>query len=179
MFRGHMNIEKPILPLADTDRLYPEYVQVERIQEKRTDVALAAHMISDGYRNLYDSAVIISNDSDLIEAINIVRRLLKKKVGILSPAKTPNTDIIESATFYKQIRESALQRAQLPVEIIANGVIIRKPVEWNGSVGGRAYKRVIKVPKKRVRIVFYALIFVVGCILGAIFFSGILPFQSH
>ena len=44
-----------------------------RREEKGADVSLASNLIHDAHRGLFDRAVIISNDSDLAEALRIVK----------------------------------------------------------------------------------------------------------
>jgi uncharacterized LabA/DUF88 family protein len=44
-------------------------------EEKRTDVSIATRLIRDAYLDLYDSAFIMSGDSDLIPAIGTIRAL--------------------------------------------------------------------------------------------------------
>jgi hypothetical protein len=42
-------------------------------EEKRTDVNIAVFMLDDAYQNLCDQFIIISGDSDLVPAVNMVR----------------------------------------------------------------------------------------------------------
>ncbi len=48
-------------------------------QEKKTDVNIATQMICDAYSEAYDTALLISGDSDLVPAIDAVRKLSPKK----------------------------------------------------------------------------------------------------
>ena len=48
-----------------------DYIEVIKTEEKGSDVNLATHLLYDGFRNDYDIAVVISNDSDLLEPIKI------------------------------------------------------------------------------------------------------------
>jgi len=57
--------------------------------EKGSDANLAVHVVSDAWRNIYDCAVIVSGDSDLAEAIRLVKGYHPKKVvGVIAPGKT-------------------------------------------------------------------------------------------
>lgn len=58
---------------------------MDRTDEKGTDVNLAAHLLHDGFKNLFDLAVIVSNDSDLREPVRMVKEVLKRPIGILNP----------------------------------------------------------------------------------------------
>jgi hypothetical protein len=66
-----------------------------------------SQLIHDGYQKDYEQAVVITNDTDLIEPIRIVRQELGLPVGVLNPAKHPNPRLVSQATFVKQIRRSA------------------------------------------------------------------------
>ena len=77
-----------------------KYVQVIKTEEKGSDVNIAAHMINDGYQGRYEVATLISNDSDLVEPVRIVRNELKLAVGILNPfVLTPSYDLRMHAIF--------------------------------------------------------------------------------
>src|SRR5258706_5665075 len=87
----------------------PRFVTVVRTEEKASDVNIAAHMINDGYKNEYDVAVLISNDSDLAEPVRLVRLDLKKPVGVINPHnRHPSQSIVQYASFVKQVREGPL-----------------------------------------------------------------------
>jgi len=60
------------------------YGKVLKTEEKGSDVNLAVHMVNDAWKNLYDCAVICSNDGDLSEAVRIVRRELHKTVLLVA-----------------------------------------------------------------------------------------------
>lgn len=63
----------------------PTMVRVLRSEEKGTDVNLAAHLVHDAHRNRFEAAAVISNDSNLKEAVRIVRREVGKVVGVFTP----------------------------------------------------------------------------------------------
>ncbi len=72
IYYGHFLTHAQHLPLVKPkDRM--QYAHVYRTEEKGSDVNLAVHLLYDAFKNNYDVAVIISNDSDLYEAIKIVK----------------------------------------------------------------------------------------------------------
>ncbi len=105
-------------------------MRVVKTEEKGSDVNLAAHMINDGYKGLYQAAIIITNDSDLVEAIKIVRRDLQLVVGILNPHKKPSQERQLYATFIKPIRKQVLAVSQFPDVIQDAKGTIKKPAIW-------------------------------------------------
>ncbi|MCJ7566337.1 MAG: NYN domain-containing protein [Anaerolineales bacterium] len=118
------------LPLVTSKPGKMKFATVIRTEEKGSDVNLAAHMINDGYKGLYDSAVMVTNDSDLVEAIRIVKNELNKTVGILNPQKHPSSRLIKHATFLKQIRTGTLTASQFPATLTDSKGTFNKPKEW-------------------------------------------------
>ena len=58
-------------------------IKYERSREKGIDVKLAADLIIGAMDDKYDSAILVSSDTDLVPAIDIVRHRFKKKVGYI------------------------------------------------------------------------------------------------
>jgi uncharacterized LabA/DUF88 family protein len=53
-----------------------------RAEEKGSDVNLAIHLVNDAWKDLYDVALIISNDADLRGAMDMVKNERKKEIMI-------------------------------------------------------------------------------------------------
>lgn len=109
----------------------PQYVTVIKTEEKGSDVNLAAHLVNDGHKGLYKTAVLVTNDSDLVEPIKIVCSELHLPVGVLNPnPKQPSHELQKYATFVKPIRKGVLAASQFPPVLKdANGVF-QKPPSW-------------------------------------------------
>jgi hypothetical protein len=107
------------------------YVQIIKTEEKGSDVNLAAHMLHDAHLDRFELAVVISNDSDLLEPIKLVRGELGKQVGVLNPQKKASRAILPHIDFIKQIRPGALAASQLPAKLEdGDGSTITKPATW-------------------------------------------------
>ena len=52
------------------------------VEEKGTDINLAAHLITKGYMNAYDTAVIMSGDTDYIPVLDILNSIGKTTVVV-------------------------------------------------------------------------------------------------
>ena len=91
---------------------------------------LATHLLHDAHLNRFDIAVVVSNDSDLLGPIKIVRNELGKKVGVLNPQKNPSRAILPHIDFIKQIRGGALQAAQFPAQLTDQHGVFSKPAGW-------------------------------------------------
>jgi hypothetical protein len=127
---GHFLANRAHMVLASSPPQQPRYVEVIRTEEKGSDVNLAVHLVHDGHRGAYDLAVVVSNDSDLAEAVRIVRRDLGLPVGILCPCRQPSVVLKRDATFVKPIRTGVLAVSQFPQSLRdANGKFTR-PTAW-------------------------------------------------
>ncbi len=104
-------------------------VEVIRTEEKGSDVNLAVHLLNDGWLNDYDCAAIVTNDSDIAEALRLVKRHHAKQIGLITPGTgRPSRQLMAQADFSRHIRPNALRRSQLPDPI--PGTSIRKPARW-------------------------------------------------
>jgi len=100
-------------------------------EEKQTDVNIALRLVSDAINDLYDCAVIISGDTDLIPIIETVHRLSpEKEVGVLFPLRRYNNSLEKAADFASTIREKMLASCQFPQQVKCGNTVITKPNSW-------------------------------------------------
>lgn len=99
-------------------------------EEKCTDVNLAVHLINDIRKDVPDIVVIVSNDSDLSEAVRIAVEDMHIRVGILNPYDNFNKQLSRYATFKKSIREDAIRASQFPSEMSDSKGSFTKPSAW-------------------------------------------------
>jgi uncharacterized LabA/DUF88 family protein len=119
------------MPLAGCSPGQQHYARVIKTEEKGSDVNLAVHLLNDGYQGRYETAVVVSNDSDLAEAIRIVRYVLNKPVIVLNPfPKSASFELRKTATFVKPIRKGVLGASQFPHTIKDSKGTFFKPKEW-------------------------------------------------
>lgn len=128
---GHF-LEHPVkMPLVSSLTGKIKYANVMKTEEKGSDVNIAAHLINDGYKGLYQVAVLVTNDSDLVEPIKIVRNELKLAVGVLNPHHgTPSHELRKYATFVKPIRQGVLAASQFPTTLTDAKGAFHKPPKW-------------------------------------------------
>jgi uncharacterized LabA/DUF88 family protein len=124
---GHFLTHEIMMPLAPPRT---GHVKVIKTEEKGSDVNIAVHLISDGFRNVYDAAVIVSNDSDLLPPIKFVKEELGKLVGILNPQKHPSVVLAATAHFVKNIRPTVLRNSQFPSTLTDARGTFTKPAGW-------------------------------------------------
>lgn len=106
-------------------------VRVIKTEEKGSDVNLATHLLVDAFDNLFDVAVVISNDSDLAEPMRIVRERFGKAIGILHHRSTRLSGKLRPlAHFVRTFHSGALATSQFPPQLQdANGTFF-KPSSW-------------------------------------------------
>jgi len=104
---------------------------VIRTEEKGSDVNLGTHLLWDAVKNVYDVAVIISNDSDLYEPIRIVKQEMGKRIIVINPHRDyPSRHLRNIADEFKTIKTGTLQACQFPSTLMDNRGEIRRPARW-------------------------------------------------
>jgi len=103
-----------------------------KTEEKGSDVNLASHLLLDAFRKRCDTAVVISNDSDLTEPVKLARYELGVRVGVVNPhpAKRRSRELSREAHFFKQVRPAALAASQFPDTLVDATGTFHKPKSW-------------------------------------------------
>ncbi len=118
---------KLIEPIINADGAVYESVDVWRPEEKGSDVNLGVHMLNDAWKDSFDVAAVVTNDTDLVEPMKLVTEL-GKKVFIVHPDANPARSLVQYATYRVWLHDSDLRAAQLPDAIeLASGKIVHKP----------------------------------------------------
>jgi len=134
----------PQFPLAYIDNNHskpPNRVQVERTEEKGSDVNLASYLIYDSLTNDCDESVVITNDSDLAKPIEIITRKLNRTLIVVNPNRTkmarkwPRCKISKdlrdvATTCILSINEKVLDDSQFPTEMSDANGHFSKPKSW-------------------------------------------------
>lgn len=101
-------------------------------EEKMTDVNISVALLSDAQDDLFDTAMIISADSDLIEPVRtVLSRYPNKRVIVAFPPKRSSFNLrqVASANFF--IGQDKLRRSQLPDQVTrTDGFVLRRPTSW-------------------------------------------------
>ncbi len=116
----------------------PLKVQAVKIEEKGSDVNLASHLVRDAMRGDFDEALVISNDTDLVEPIRIVTQELGLRVGIVAPRRArkgqtpiPSPSLRNVSSFVVYIDDAHLGNAQFASPLArAKGGPLVKPAGW-------------------------------------------------
>lgn len=120
------------MPLATSTAVPPKTATVIKTEEKGSDVNLATFLLLDGFRNSYDTAVLITNDSDLLAPIRVIRSEFKKKVGLLNPQRSKSValDLLPHLDFYRPIRKGVLGASHFPPSMHDAAGAFHKPSGW-------------------------------------------------
>ena len=121
---GRAGRHRALAPLPDA--LVAEFHTME---EKGSDVNLATHLLNDAWQGLFDTAMVVSNDTDLVTPIRMVTVEREKQVFVACPGRWQIAPQLRAAaTNVRHIRASLLKAAQLPDTIPGSG--ISKPANW-------------------------------------------------
>ncbi|GAC1550161.1 MAG: hypothetical protein NVS2B5_05870 [Beijerinckiaceae bacterium] len=114
----------------------PELVKVQKTEEKGSDVNLGCHLVRDALTDAFDLAVIITNDTDLVEPMRIAIHEAGKAVGLLSPIKQgrgsdgkwygPHRSLTNAASFTLYLHNSHLANSQFPGAVGKS----TRPITW-------------------------------------------------
>lgn len=102
-------------------------------EEKMTDVNIAVQLLADAFEDRFDTAMIISADSDLTTPVRQVRsRFPKKRIVIAQPPGRHSSELQRAATGYFTVGEDKLRQSQLPPSVTrADGFVLQRPPYWN------------------------------------------------
>ena len=103
---------------------------VVKTEEKGSDVNLAIHLLNDSWLDRYDCAVVLSNDSDLAEALKIARNHHHREIGVIKINRKWrfSKQLQKYSTFTREIRTGMLASSQLSDPI--PGTRLRKSASW-------------------------------------------------
>jgi uncharacterized LabA/DUF88 family protein len=101
-------------------------------EEKETDVSLSVSLLEDGINRLYDTALIVSADSDMSPAIRALRRLLPgvRVVAALPPNRRSfGLQTVCDATI--PIGMAKVRQSQLPNAVSVGSQVFLRPPHWS------------------------------------------------
>jgi hypothetical protein len=129
-----VNTVPSLQPITNTFRIYASGDQcafVHKFSEKGSDVNLASYLLLDAFQGVYETAAVITNDSDLVEPIRIVRDVLKKPILVFDPSeRRSSAELKNVATFYKPIRGGVIAASQFPNPLTDARGQFTKPPSW-------------------------------------------------
>jgi len=129
IFYGHFLTHSAHMVLTGSNPV--QQVWVDKTEEKGSDVNLATYLLRDAYNHTFGAAVLVTNDSDLVEPIKIVRKELGLPVGILNPHRGRHSQQLQQfATFVKRIRQADVAACQFSPTLVDATGTFHKPPTW-------------------------------------------------
>ncbi len=129
--------------LAGVEAIYGHYLskpkqcrtcgaQWQQAEEKMTDVNIAVRLLADAMDDAFDTAMIVSADSDLVPPVEAVRaRFPAKRIIIASPPARHSAKLAAAANVCFTIGRKRLQDSQLPDNITKpDGFVLTRPASW-------------------------------------------------
>jgi uncharacterized LabA/DUF88 family protein len=100
-------------------------------EEKESDVALAVSVVADGLNDLFDTALIVSADSDMAPAIRELRAS-KPEVRVIAalPPNRNSNDLRAHCDATFSIGIAKIRQAQLPETVMDGPYPITRPDYW-------------------------------------------------
>jgi len=100
--------------------------------EKKTDVNIATEMVTDAFTDKFDTAYLVSGDSDLEAPVLSIRKYFPEKRVVVVFPQEYSTDVLkEAATAHIFVTKRKLSSNQFPQTInTSSGKILSKPTEW-------------------------------------------------
>ena len=130
IIKGYYLTKPAWRPLAHPAPGQPATVQVLLTEEKGSDVNLAVHLLHDAHLDHFDCAIVVSGDSDLVSAVQIVKNSLGKAVGVINPQSRNCVMLQRHATFYMHVRPRLLPQCQFPAQMQDSAGVFCKPPSW-------------------------------------------------
>lgn len=110
-------------------------------EEKETDVNIALRLFEDALDDVFDTALLLSGDSDLVPAVHLIRRRFPTKaVRILTPpGRLPSSELMRAAggIGHGTIQPLHVERNLLPAVVVdPNGrPVATRPTQYNPPSG--------------------------------------------
>jgi uncharacterized LabA/DUF88 family protein len=120
-------------------------------EEKRTDVNIALHMLDDLYQNRCERFVLISGDSDLVPAIELVLfRRAFAKVNVYIPVPIGSPAGARDRSYKKELRNASTTVAELPTQLLKHCLLpnpvlmpdsttVAMPTAWSAPKGPKPF----------------------------------------
>ncbi len=102
-------------------------------EEKMTDVNIAVELLGDAQDDRFDTAIIVSGDSDLTTPMNAVRQTYPgNRVIVAFPPDRNSVQLRNASTAAFRIGRKKFKDSQFPDRVTKpDGFVLQRPPEWN------------------------------------------------
>lgn len=124
--KSHARLVSPPPPPASPT------VRVHKMEEKGSDVNLAAWMLVDAFESDCEVSVLVSNDSDLAFPMQVLSQRLARTVGLINPRGGGHSQALlkERPAFKRSLHHADLAACQFPNVVVAGGRRLHRPATW-------------------------------------------------
>lgn len=100
--------------------------------EKMTDVNIALELLTDAFADRFDTAMLISADSDLVGPVQKVKQLFsQKRVVVVFPPLRHSVALNKVADVCLHLYPAVLAKSLFPDQVIKpNGFVLHRPISW-------------------------------------------------
>ena len=103
----------------------------ETFEEKRTDVNISISLFIHAILDSYDKAVIVTGDSDMIPAIEAIKKIYPSKTIIVAIPIRRRAELLKQTCHgHIKIKEKHLKASLFPEELSVDGKKIECPTAW-------------------------------------------------
>lgn len=103
-------------------------------EEKETDVSIGITLLNDAYKNRFDTALLITRDSDLMPAVRMVRAEFPNKqiIAVAPPMMGHSNDLLTVCNGKRKITPTQVTQCLLPQHVYdsAGAVLATRPVNY-------------------------------------------------
>lgn len=132
-FTRHVRLMELVSPICEVGKPEPtRSVHVFRTEEKGSDVNLATYLMLDASQRRFQTAYVVSNDTDLVEPIRIVRKEFGRPVHVINPHSDIYTRRMRNAsTSYIPLDRALLAKCQFSKNLVDPKGVFRRPRDWD------------------------------------------------
>lgn len=107
-------------------------VPVLKAEEKGSDVNIATHLLIDAFGGDFEEAVVVSNDTDLIEPIRYVSKVMKRPVWLMSARGRPSARLVAAGNGHILLTHPDFAACQFPDPVwYGQQNKVSKPAKWS------------------------------------------------
>jgi 6-hydroxy-3-succinoylpyridine 3-monooxygenase len=128
--RAHMWVERKAAEESPV-------VDIWKLEEKQSDVALALHACCDAVRDEIDQVIVLTNDSDFAPAMQMIRQHTSVVLGLIAPVREGkgrsrvNRELNKHAHWIRtHILDAEFAASHLPPMVRLKSGAIHKPLSW-------------------------------------------------
>jgi uncharacterized LabA/DUF88 family protein len=103
-------------------------------EEKQTDVNISIKLFQCAYNDIFDTAILVTGDSDIVPAIKAVKESFPaKRIGLVIPIGRSAEEMKNVCDFHMKMKEQHLRSSQFPDSIIIDAekkITLDRPATW-------------------------------------------------